>query len=96
MGEVIENYRAMAERQKSYKQRTLESNLKILCASKIPFDYRKGNRVVLVRWRGVSADFYPTTNKWKINDERQTVRNGDASDFLTWLVQYALLLERQQ
>jgi hypothetical protein len=28
MGEVIENYRAMAERQKSYKQRTLESNLK--------------------------------------------------------------------
>jgi hypothetical protein len=52
-----------------------------LCASKIPFDYRKGNRVVLVRWRGVSADFYPTTNKWKINDERQTVKNGDASDF---------------
>lgn len=66
-----------------------EANLAILRASTIPFQFRNGGDVVLLRGFGYpSLDFYPTKNKWYAGSGRET--HGDASALVEWLKRRSL------
>ena len=72
---------------KAYKEQILNRNLDILQESGLPFTYNPGPRVIMIRVPMVSADFYPTMNKWKDNLCGQTIHYGDADQLLKWICQ---------
>lgn len=62
-----------------------EANIAILRASTIPFQFRNGGDVVLVREKGYpSVDFWPSVDKWTMNGK---TTHGDASALIKalWL-----------
>ena len=65
-----------------------EANLAILRATTIPFEYRNGGDVVLLRSTSYPAiDFYPSTDRWKIGSKPGT---GDASALVELLRRRAM------
>lgn len=83
MGDVGDLYRDLhAEERKRAEKRKAE-NLAILRASVLPFEYRNGGDVVLIRDKAYPAvDFYPSTNKWRVGTRYVL---GSAQQLLDWL-----------
>lgn len=83
MGDVGDLYRDLhtEERQRAEKRKV--ENLAVLRASVLPFEYRNGGDVVLIRSVGYPAvDFYPTKNKWRVGTRYVL---GSAQQLLDWL-----------
>lgn len=65
-----------------------EVNLSILRATTIPFEYRNGGDVVMLRHKAYPAiDFWPSTNKWLIGAKPGM---GDANALVELLRRRAL------
>lgn len=83
MGDMGDLYRDLHAEERQRAEKRKAENLAILRASVIPFEYRNGGDVVLIRNRAYpSIDFYPTKNKWRVGTRYVL---GSAQALLDWL-----------
>jgi len=61
-----------------YQHLSGEENLQVLCKMNITFQYSEKLKVALIREGRNSIDFYPTTNKWKDNNDGNKMHHGNA------------------
>lgn len=81
-------YQALHQEQQEKGQARKEVNLKVLRGTTLPFEFRNGGDVVLLRNKHYPAvDFYPTKNKWTVGTRTML---GDAHEFVLWLKRRAL------
>ncbi|ADX42575.1 hypothetical protein [Tetrasphaera phage TJE1] len=81
-------YEELRREQQEKGQVRKEANLRVLRGTTIPFEFRNGGDVVILRNKHYPAvDFYPTKNKWTVGT--RTVL-GDAHEFVLWLKRRAL------
>ncbi len=85
MGDMGDMYRGVDEDKRERKMKSLKENIDILNDSKLNFEYR--NWTIMIREAKVSADFYPSSNKWKDNRNKQLVHYGGAVKFIQWVME---------
>jgi len=61
-----------------YQHLTCEKNLQVLDDMSIAFIFNEKAKVALIRDGRNSIDFYPTTNKWKDNNDEGKMHHGNA------------------
>ena len=82
MGDMGDDFRAMRDHRKERHARWHRLNRAAIDASGIPYTDR--DETLLFRLDGVSADFYPSTGRWREPGNQYTYRGG-AQAFLAWL-----------
>lgn len=60
-------------------------NVEYLMRNAISIGHNSKSKVMLIRQKNVSADFYTTKNKWKDNNHGQRIYYGDSVRFLKWV-----------
>ena len=61
-----------------YKHLSIDENIQVLDDMSINFSYNEQAKVVLIRDGKNSIDFYPSTNKWKDNNDNNRMHLGNA------------------
>lgn len=64
---------------------SVEENIQVLDEQSISFLYNETSKVVLIREGRNSIDFYPTTGKWKDNNDHQKVSHGNARKLIQYM-----------
>lgn len=83
MGDVGDLYRDLHTEERERAEKRKAENLANLRASVLPFEYRNGGDVVLIRDKAYPAiDFYPSRNKWRVGTRYVL---GSAQQLLDWL-----------
>ncbi len=88
INETTEMWRDIHQEQAEKRRLRKDVNLSILRATTIPFEYRNGGDVVMLRNRAYpSLDFWPSTNKWLIGSKYGL---GDATALVDMLKRRAM------
>jgi len=86
--EVTEMWKEIHQEEQQKGEARKASNLVILRASTLPFQYRNGGDIVLIRNKAYPAiDFWPTRNKWRVGDRNML---GDAQALIDFLKRRAM------
>ena len=82
MGDMGDDFRVMREHRKELHEKWHKANRSLIDASGLPYEDK--GEALLFRIGSVSADFYPSTGRWRVAGERDTYRGGGRV-FLNWL-----------
>jgi hypothetical protein len=82
MGDMGDDFRAMRADRKERHADWHRENRAVIDAS--GYSYADRGETLLFRFKSVSADFYPSTGRWRVPGGKRTF-SGGAEAFLAWL-----------